>query len=211
MVRWLLVFAVAVVAAGAAGLVHLAGSTPTVEHPPAPRFTAAETWAAGAHPAPAFFLHDEHGAPLTLSSLRGRPVVMTFLDPVCRNLCPIEARVVAAASRQLPPAERPQIIAVSVNPWADTTRNFALDKVHWQLGDNWRWAVGTYKQLASVWRRYQIAVLVRTKKIQGITVRSISHTEISFVLGPKGDERAVYVYPFKASDFAATLRDAAKG
>jgi cytochrome oxidase Cu insertion factor (SCO1/SenC/PrrC family) len=209
--RWLLALSVAVVALGAVGLVRLASGSRQVQHPPPSRFTAAETWSAGTHPAPAFALHDERGASLTLASLKGRPVVLTFLDPVCRNLCPLEARVVAAASQQLPASERPQIIAVSVNPWADSAKNFALDKVHWQLGNNWRWAVGTYRELAPVWRRYQIAVLVQKRVIQGITVRSISHTEASFVLGPSGDERAVYLYPFKATDFAKTLRDAAKG
>jgi hypothetical protein len=30
--------------------------------------------------------------------------------------------------------ERPTIVSVSVNPWADTEANFALDQKHWQLG-----------------------------------------------------------------------------
>jgi cytochrome oxidase Cu insertion factor (SCO1/SenC/PrrC family) len=209
-VRWLLVVALAVVAVGSAALVRLAHSTPkAVESPPQPRFTAAATWPARAHAAPAFALHDPSGKPLTLASLRGRPVLVTFIDPVCRNLCPLEARVIEAATAQLP--QSPAIVSVSVNPWADSRANFALDKQHWGLGANWHWAVGTHKELANVWRRYQIAVAVATKKVAGITVRQIAHTEATFVIGPHGDERAVYLYPFSAKDLAQTVRDAATG
>jgi cytochrome oxidase Cu insertion factor (SCO1/SenC/PrrC family) len=208
-VRWLVVVAVAVVAVGAAALVRLAHSTAKVETPPQPRFTAAATWPARAHAAPAFALHDPNGKPLTLASLRGRPVLVTFIDPVCRNLCPLEARVISAAAAKL--AQPPVIVSVSVNPWADSRANFALDKLHWGLGANWHWAVGTRKELADVWRRYQVAVAVQTKKVAGITVRSIAHTEATFVIGPSGDERAVYLYPFSAKDLAQTVRDAATG
>jgi cytochrome oxidase Cu insertion factor (SCO1/SenC/PrrC family) len=188
--------------------VRMAHSTPRVEHPPPPRFTAAATWPARRHPAPGFALHDPSGKPLTLASLRGRPVLVTFIDPVCRNLCPLEARVIEAATAQL--AQRPVIVSVSVNPWADSRTNFALDKQHWGLGPNWRWAVGTQKELAAVWRRYQVAVAVQTKTVAGITVRSVAHTEATFVIGPHGDERAVYLYPFSARDLAQTVRDAAR-
>lgn len=213
-VRWFLACAVVVVAAGAGGLFYLARSTasPRLEQPAArPRFTAAMTWKAGQRRAPSFSLRDERGRTVSLASVRGKPTIVTFMDPVCRNLCPIEARVLMAATRELPPSQRPTIVAVSVNPWADTKANFAADAVHWRLGSNWHWAVGTRAQLAPVWHRYQVAVLVATKKVRGITVRSIAHTEISFVLDARGDERAVYVYPFGAKDVAQTVRDVASG
>lgn len=209
--RWFLACAVAIVVAGCAGLVYLAehGGTSQAASPPPARFTAAETWAAGKKPAPRFDLRDEYGKPISMASLRGRPVVVTFIDPVCRSLCPLEAKVLSASTAKLPQAERPTIVAVSVNPWANTRANFAADRLHWQLGSNWRWAVGTLAQLKPIWRRYQVAVLFDTKKINGITVRDVVHTEASFVVDSSGFERAVYLYPFSGSDLAQTVRDVA--
>jgi cytochrome oxidase Cu insertion factor (SCO1/SenC/PrrC family) len=207
-VRWFFGCALVVVAAGTGGLIYLSRGAP---HPAAPpRFTAAMTWKAGQRPAPGFALRDERGRPISMASLRGHPVVVTFMDPVCRSLCPLEARVLSAATQKLPPSQRPTIVAVSVNPWANTRASFEADRVHWQLGSNWRWAVGTRAQLARVWHRYDIAVLVTTKKIKGIVVRDVVHTEASFVVDPAGDERAVYVYPFSGRDLAQTVRDVAR-
>jgi hypothetical protein len=60
-----------------------------------------------------------------------------------------------------------------------------------------------------VWRRFQIAVQVQKKVVAGVTVRSIAHTEASFVVDRNGYERAVFLYPFTAKDVAQTLRDVA--
>lgn len=209
--RWFFACAIAVVVAGSGGLVYLALQGGTSQAAPAPtaRFTAAATWAAGKRPAPGFSLRDQDGKPISMASLRGRPVVVTFIDPVCRSLCPIEARVLSAATAKLPANERPTIVAVSVNPWANTKANFAADRAHWQLGSNWRWAVGTRAQLAPIWRRYEIDVLFDSKTINGITVRDVVHTEASYVVDGAGFERAVYVYPFSGSDLAQEVRDVA--
>ena len=60
-------------------------------------------WPRGARPAPDFRLTDQHGRPFSLGSLRGRPVLVTFIDPLCRNLCPLEARVLSDAVRRATP------------------------------------------------------------------------------------------------------------
>ncbi len=78
------------------------------------------TWAAGAKRAPDFRLVDERGGAIALSRFRGTPVIVTFIDPVCRSLCPLEAKELNAAVAASPAGRRPVIIAVSVNPWADS-------------------------------------------------------------------------------------------
>ena len=42
--------------------------------------------------APGFALTDQHGRPVSLASLRGKAVLLTFLDPVCVTDCPLEAQ-----------------------------------------------------------------------------------------------------------------------
>ena len=113
---------------------------------------------AGARRAPDFALRDQRGQPISLRSLRGRTVILAFIDPVCRNLCPLEAKVLMRAVRSLPAAQRPVVVAVSVNPWANTRANFAVDKTHWHLGHEWHWAVGSGQQVAAVRPRFNHAV-----------------------------------------------------
>lgn len=184
---------------------------PAIRHPPAPASSAAATWRAGTRRAPDFRLVDQHGKPISMASLRGRPVVVTFIDPVCRNLCPFEAKILTTVSRRLPANERPVIVSVSVNPWADTKTNFAVDAVHWRLGANWRWALGSEKELAPVWRRYEIGVQVLKRVISGVTLRTIAHTEASYIVDRSGYERALFLYPFTANDVEQALRAAARG
>jgi cytochrome oxidase Cu insertion factor (SCO1/SenC/PrrC family) len=205
--------ALLVAAAGAAGLIALAARAPARSTPaaaPVAQLAAAATWPAGTRRAPAFSLHTAGRAPLSLASLRGHTVLLTFLDPLCRNLCPLEARILGAAARMLPPASRPAIVAVSVNPWGDTTTAFAEDAVHWRLPAQWRWATGTARELAAVWRRYQVDVRTVTTTIRGVKIRSVEHTELTYVVDANGDERAVYVFPFTARDVVAAVHAAAR-
>ncbi len=44
------------------------------------------------YPAPAFQLTDQFGRPVSLASLHGKAVLLTFLDPVCTTDCPLIAQ-----------------------------------------------------------------------------------------------------------------------
>ena len=57
-----------------------------------------------------------------------------------------------------------------------------------------------------MWRRYQIGVLVATKKIAGVTVHEVSHTEGAYVIDGRGYERALFLWPYSGADVLATLR-----
>jgi cytochrome oxidase Cu insertion factor (SCO1/SenC/PrrC family) len=167
------------------------------------------TWPARAQRAPDFRLVDEKGAPISLRIFRGRPVILTFIDPLCRTLCPLEAATLNRVVASMALAKRPAIVAVSVNPRGDSRLNFREDAQRWHLVPQWRWAVGRYGQLAAVWKNYKVGVQV-TKRVQaGITVHEIAHTEASFIIDPAGYQRALYVYPFRADDVARTVRQLA--
>jgi cytochrome oxidase Cu insertion factor (SCO1/SenC/PrrC family) len=163
------------------------------------------TWAPGARPAPNFTLADQSGKAFTLGGLRGRTVLVTFLDPLCRNFCPLEARVLSDAVRQLPPAARPAVVSVSVNPWGDSRASLRADAVRWDLGGSWRWGVGSASVLAHVWHNYEIAVQVTKKVIAGQAVREITHTAAVYLVDGRGNERALLLYPFKTSDVLQAL------
>ena len=164
------------------------------------------SWAGGVKRAPGFALTDQAGRPVSLAAYRGRPVIVTFIDPLCRNLCPLEAKVLNDVVHGLPAASRPAILAVSTNVYANARTYLLQDVRKWKLVPQWRWAVGANAQLASVWKHYQVQVLVTTKIVAGVTVHEIAHTEAAFLVDSAGYQRALYLYPFRAQDVERTLR-----
>lgn len=160
----------------------------------------AVSWAPGARPAPEFHLVDQAGRPASVAALRGRPVIVTFVDPLCRNLCPLEAQTLNHVVAQLPADRRPTILAVSVDVYADTRADLLQDFRRWQLVPQWHWAVGSPAALAAVWKRYEIGVRVVTRKVAGTTIHSILHTEAAYLIDASGNERALFVWPFYPAD-----------
>ena len=167
------------------------------------------SWAAGARRAPGFSLRDQDGKPVSMAAFRNRPVIVTFLDPLCRNLCPVEAKILGIVESSLPASERPVILAVSVNQWGNRRAILRADMRKWHVAENWHWAVGPAAALRKIWADYKIAVVDAPKTIQGVTVHNISHTEAAYLIDGRGYERALYVYPFRASDVEGTLRQLA--
>jgi cytochrome oxidase Cu insertion factor (SCO1/SenC/PrrC family) len=203
--RWILGAAVLVLAAVAAALYltgRSPGATPSVE----PLLDGpAATWAAGKRLAPAFRLTDQNGAAVSLAALRGRPVVVTFIDPLCRNYCPIEAQHLNTVVRSLPAAQRPAIVAVSVNIYGNAQSNLAQDERKWQVVPEWRWAIGAPAALSRVWHAYGIEVLASTKTVAGVKVHTIVHTEGAYLIDSKGYERALFLWPYRAQTVVQTL------
>jgi cytochrome oxidase Cu insertion factor (SCO1/SenC/PrrC family) len=197
-----------VVGVGAGAAIGLARS-PSSPPPVSPGLAASAapiTWPVGKKLAPEFSLRAEDGGRISLRQFRGRPVIVTFIDPLCRNLCPFEAKTLDKVVASLPANQRPAVIAVSTNRWANARKNLVLDKSKWNLPSEWHWAVGKPAALARVWKAYEIGVSAATKTIAGITVHRITHTEASYIVDPSGHERALYLYPFRATDVEQTLR-----
>lgn len=163
------------------------------------------SWPAGKRPAPNFRLEDQHGKPVSIAAFHGRPLIVTFIDPLCRNFCPLEAAQLDDLVRRLPAGQRPGIVAVSVNVYGNARANLMQDVAKWRLGPEWRWAIGSPKQLSSVWRRYEIGVQVVTKRIAGTTIHEVGHTEAAYLIDGRGYERALFLWPFAAGDVRAAL------
>jgi cytochrome oxidase Cu insertion factor (SCO1/SenC/PrrC family) len=172
---------------------------------------AGVTFGPGTRRAPTFTLHDQSGGPIGLQSLRGRTVILSFIDPVCRNLCPLEAKVLNSAVAALPRVDRPVVVAVSVNPWNQTAADLSLDREKWRLGPEWRWALGGYSELSRVWRRYAIGVRVRTKTVGDVTVREVDHTEAAYVIDAAGFERSLFLFPYRSEDVVSAVRRLSAG
>jgi cytochrome oxidase Cu insertion factor (SCO1/SenC/PrrC family) len=196
-VRWALLAAVALASVAALSLRFVLHPS---EAKPAPASVHFVTWAAGQQHAPAIALHTAEGAPFRLSSLRGRASIVTFVDPHCTTFCPRESLVIDDAVRTLPEAQRPSIVAVSVDPTVTSPRVFRQEAKRFRWLPQWRWATGSHAALARVWHSYHVEVIP--------TKGDITHTELAYVVDANGDERALLLWPFHADDVLRALASA---
>ncbi|MCW2523896.1 MAG: hypothetical protein JWO63_2231 [Frankiales bacterium] len=138
--------------------------------------------------APDFTLADQRGRPITLSAQHGKLVLLTFLDPVCSDECPIIANQLAAAIAALgPQAARTEIIAVDSNPVfhnvadvAAFTRSHGLDGLA-----EWHFVAGDAATLQRVLEEYDVTVSVPS-------VGMISHSEGIYFVSADG-RRVAYL------------------
>lgn len=192
--RAAVVVIVAAVALGVAGglLVHtLRAASPPKAAPGLPAFHGQASWRRGARPAPAFALTDQTGKRVTLRSLRGRSVLLTFLDSQCKSSCPIEGRQIGAIMRALPPAARPQLVVISVDHAGDTPRGVAAALRKWRLTGAWNvhWLnAPTRAGLAAVWKSYGVQVVP--------TTNDVVHSLALYLIDRHGFERTAYLFPF---------------
>ena len=106
------------------------------------------------YPAPAFSLTDQHGRTVTLASLRGKVVLLTFLDPACTGDCPLIAQEFRLAGQLLGRGHRQvELVAINANPvdyQVSYTR--AFDRQERLAGiPNWLYLTGSPAQLRQVW------------------------------------------------------------
>jgi protein SCO1/2 len=182
---------------GASAAGTAAGEAPTV-------------WAPGERPAPSLRLTDQQGRSVSLAAYRGRPVIVTFVDPFRRAFCPPAACVLNEADARLPAAQRPAIVTVSVDVDADARRDLLEDSRRWGLVPQWRWAVGAPPALAAAWRGYHVEVTLETKHIAGVSFPYVTHSQVAYVIDAAGDERALFSWPFTARQVDAELRALAR-
>jgi protein SCO1 len=155
-----------------------------------PAFHGQAAWAAAERAAPAFTLRDQTGTPVSLASMRGRTVLLTFLDSQCKQQCPIEGRQLGSILRRLPAAERPTLVVVSVDPSGDTAAGIRRATAEWGLTGPWRWhwLNGSQRRLAVVWHLYGITV--------DPSSGDIAHSLVVYLIDRDGYMRTAYLYPF---------------
>ena len=136
--------------------------------------------------APAFSLTNQHGHPVTLASLRGKVVLLTFLDPVCTSDCPLIAQEFRQADRLLGGQSwQVELVAVVTNPvYNQPEYTAAFDRQeHLNSLPNWQYLTGSVAQLKKVWRQYGIAAQILPAG------GMIGHSDIAYVIDRSGRTR----------------------
>jgi protein SCO1 len=103
-------------------------------------------------PAPDFRLRNQDGEIVSMRSLRGRPVVVTFLYTTCQDSCPIQAQTVRGALDEL--GHDVPAVAISVDPGADTEQSARRFLAEQNLTGRMTFALGRRNQLAPLWQAY---------------------------------------------------------
>ncbi len=114
------------------------------------------------NPAPDFNLVDQFGHSVTLSSLRGREVVLAFIDSRCKTLCPLTAEIMYDAKVRLgsSAASRVALVAINANPTATSIATVQAWSINHGMLHQWLFLTGTAQQLQSVYHLYNVYVQV---------------------------------------------------
>lgn len=170
-------------------------------------------------PAPDFTLTDQNGKTVTLSSLRGNAIALTFIYTNCTDICPLIAQKFHTAYQDLPSStqQHVKLLAVTVDPARDNQA--ALEKfsqVH-ELADNpnWHAMTGDRTTLESVWKAYYIdasgmtaedAVPTNASPTPTVVGAPPAHTDAIFIIDKDGNERVLMRSSVDPKDIAANLK-----
>jgi protein SCO1/2 len=140
------------------------------------------------------------GAPVSLASMRGRAVFVTFVYTQCPNVCPLIVSSLAAAQRSLGAAAHDAtFIAVTIDPRRDTpaavhaflAQRGALGRVYYLLGSR--------RQLVPVWRAWHVTILPGPDA-------SLSHSSEVYGISGRGKIRILYPANFTPQQIVHDVR-----
>ena len=137
-------------------------------------------------PAKPFLLTNQRGQPVSLASLRGKVVLLTFLDPVCTSDCPLIASEFRAAGQLLgPDARKVELVAIVANPvYHQLAYTQAFDRQeHLTSVPDWLFLTGSVPQLRQVWANYGIAAQILPAGSM------VAHNDVAYVIDRAGHVR----------------------
>ena len=105
-------------------------------------------------PAPLFSLQNQDGDPVRMATLRGSPVIVTFLYTNCDNTCPLQAQTIKGALNDLD--EDVPALAIAVDPARDTPASARRFLSEQRMTGRMDFVLGTRPQLQAIWTGYAI-------------------------------------------------------
>jgi protein SCO1/2 len=156
---------------------------------------------------PEVSLIDQHGAEVSLASLKGKPVLIDFIYTSCASTCPMLTAKMAAIARKLGPAMRAdvRIVSVSLDPEHDSPAELAkYAQSHSASEAGWIFLTGPPAKIDQVLGLFKLR---RTRESDG----SITHSISAFLLGPDGRQIRQYNALDVSPDAVAADVDRARG
>jgi protein SCO1/2 len=156
---------------------------------------------------PEVSLIDQHGAEVSLASLKGKPVLIDFIYTSCASTCPMLTAKMAAIARKLGPAlgADVRIVSVSLDPEHDSPAELAkYAQSHGASEAGWIFLTGPPAKIDQVLALFKLR---RTRESDG----SITHSISAFLLGPDGRQIRQYNALDVSPDAVAADVDRARG
>ena len=122
------------------------------------------------------------GTSVTLSSLRGHVVVLSFANAACNDICPVLAQELVQADALLGTTKRPvTFITINTDPLAFKPSEAAIATAT-RLGTlaNWQFLTGSVRELDKVWVSYGIAITADS------STGAAAHNDLMYFIGPAG-------------------------
>lgn len=136
--------------------------------------------------APDFTLTDQFDKPVSLSSFRGRVVLLAFNDAECTTICPLTTTAMLQARRMLGSAgSKVALLGVDANTRAISVKDVrSYSELH-GMTHAWDFGTGSLTQLERVWKAYGVSV-----QIEG---GQIDHTPALYLISPQGRLERLYL------------------
>lgn len=148
------------------------------------------------HPAPNFTLTNQFGQTVSLSDLRGKVVVMGFVNGAGNTVSPLMAVIMRNVRYDLGShSSAVQFVAVNANPVATAVPSVYHWSQTYHMLHVWQFLTGSSSALQTIWHHY----FMQTNVIRGSL---INHTPGVFVISPQGRESWVYLNSASPSDAA---------
>jgi cytochrome oxidase Cu insertion factor (SCO1/SenC/PrrC family) len=158
-------------------------SEPVVADVPAPLVSLMGLTELRAAPAPGFALDTTGGSTVSLSSLRGKVVIVSFFDSACNDICPVLAAELRQSDVDLgADASRVVMLTVNTDPDATSPASATPAEISTDLRSvpEWHFLTGTLKQLDAVWKAYGVSIEVQT------STGLVSHNDVLDFVDPEG-------------------------
>ncbi len=155
--------------------------------------------------APDFTLPGSHGKPVTLSSLRGKVVILEFGYTSCFDVCPVSLAALTTARKKLGALGKDlQVLFVTVDPERDSTR--ILNAYLAPFDATFIGVGGSVQQLARMRNDYGITA-TRRPVGDSKTDYTVGHSSYLYFIDRKGALRSMLPFGRPADDIAhdATL------
>ena len=136
--------------------------------------------------APGFTFTDQRGHTMSLASLRGKVVVLEFMDPHCTDICPIVSQEFVDAYHELKARSSKVVFAaINVNQYHASVRDMAAYSTQHQMSTipGWHFFTGPLPALKTAWRDYNIQVEAPNPNAD------IVHTSAVYFIDARGAER----------------------
>ena len=137
-------------------------------------------------PTPDFTLTNQFGQPVALSSLRGREVVLAFIDSRCTTICPLTAQIMYDARARLKASAASQVtlVAVNANPAATSIAEVQSWSIKHGMLHQWLFLTGRPQQLQAVYHQFGV--------YDKVTSAGVVHDPLLYIIDGKGREQLYF-------------------